>query len=219
MKPFEELSHAQRLFVELMVFRCQAGFIGCQDFLNYCCELIGIAYGKKMRCDDEMQGEFLYIQQKILGDTLKDYTTPVQIEPSRVFPVRFIERMEANKIPISKEHVTMMSRAKILHQVPGSERYKYLKPARVKRDIKFIIPTLEMVFEYMKECSKSTEFSRISSKDFYEYYARNNWKIKGKKLMENWKLSASRWITNNFNQVPLIFDEPEESSKDWETVL
>jgi hypothetical protein len=216
MKPFSELSWKEKTFIELMVFRCQVGFISCEEFLKYCNELTGFNFGNSVWYLDNLQGEFLYIHPKNIVDKMKDYVVS-EIEPVKVFPVRFIERMEANKIPISKDHVTMMSRAKALQQVSGSEKYKYLKPARVKRDIKFTVPTVEMVFQFMKEKTSSTSYATIYSQKFFNYYSIRDWKIQGKKQMENWKLSVAGWVERNFDQIPIILDEPEENSKDWET--
>jgi len=218
MKQFSELSYTQRSFIDLMVFRCQVGFIDCDEFRKYFREITGFNYGNTVWYENALQSEFLFTHPKNLVDKTKDYVVS-EIPSVTVFPVRFIERMEACKIPISKDHVTMMSRAKVLQQVSGSEKYKYLKPARVKRDVKFEIPTLEMVFEFMKEKTGSTSYATISSKKFINYYSLKNWKIKGRKQMENWKISASGWIERNYDQIPIILDEPEESSKDWETVL
>lgn len=100
------------------------------------------------------------------------------------------------------------------------------KPKRTRKTTKFVKPTQQEVFEYMKE----NDFvpAKVEAERFWNWFESNGWKV-GKNPMKVWKGAVKTWIINWYdrnnikNNNTTKIDKIKESSEsldgiDWNKV-
>lgn len=99
------------------------------------------------------------------------------------------------------------------------------KPKRTRKTTKFIKPTQQEVFSYMKE--KEFIPAKVEAERFWNWFESNGWKV-GKNPMKVWKGAVNTWIINwydrnNITNNATKMDKIRESSEsldgvDWNTI-
>jgi len=121
-----------------------------------------------------------------------------------VFPRKIVSTLKEIEFPILDTLLNFVKKEKL--DIPGIDTVKVKKTK-----LGFIEPSINEVFEYMREVSKSTHFATIESTAFFDHYSSVGWKTTGGAAIKDWKAACRKWERNNFNKTKKIPDNTVNS--------